>query len=123
MTGGAVVYCLDLPRMRAFYAGVGELPVIEDGPGFVTFGHAGTDLSLVQAPPDVVAAAGPTTARRVDNPVKLVLPVAALAAARLAAPGLGGQLDPAERTWTFRGGRICDGVDPEGNVVAFREPV
>jgi catechol 2,3-dioxygenase-like lactoylglutathione lyase family enzyme len=122
---GTVVYCLDLARMRAFYAGVGALERIDDGPGFVVLGLEAVEVALVQAPPDAVAALGPLpdpVPRRVDNPVKLVLPVDSLDAARAAAPGLGGQIDPESCTWSFRGGRICDGQDPEGNVVAFREP-
>jgi catechol 2,3-dioxygenase-like lactoylglutathione lyase family enzyme len=122
---GSVVYCLDLARMRAFYVGVGAMEPLDDGPGFVVLGLEGVELSLVQAAPDAVAEMGPLpepAPRRVDNPVKVVLPVDSLAVARATAPGLGGLVDPEDCTWSFRGGRICDGQDPEGNVVAFREP-
>jgi catechol 2,3-dioxygenase-like lactoylglutathione lyase family enzyme len=122
---GTVVYCLDLARMRAFYAGLGALELIDDGPGFVVLGLEDVEVSLVQASPEAVAAFGALSVpveRRVDNPVKLVLPVDSLEKARAAAPDLGGLVDPESCTWSFRGGRICDGQDPEGNVVAFREP-
>ena len=45
-----------------------------------------------------------------------------LAEARARAPALGGRLAPAGKEWAARGFRACDGVDPEGNVVQFREP-
>jgi catechol 2,3-dioxygenase-like lactoylglutathione lyase family enzyme len=122
---GTVVYCLNLARMRAFYERVCALETLDDGPGFVVLGLEDVEVSLVQASPDAVAAHSPLpdpVPRRVDNPVKLVLPVDSLAEARAAAPALGGLVDPESCTWPFRGGRICDGQDPEGNVVAFREP-
>jgi hypothetical protein len=34
---------------------------------------------------------------------------------------LGGQVDPAEREWNDQGCLVCDGHDPEGNVVQFRQ--
>ena len=43
-----------------------------------------------------------------------------LAAARLAATQCGGGLNGAERQWVFQGWTVCDGHDPEGNVVQFR---
>jgi hypothetical protein len=30
-------------------------------------------------------------------------------------------LNPIEREWAFQGARICDGVDPEGNVFQVRQ--
>jgi hypothetical protein len=52
--------------------------------------------------------------------VKLVFVVSSLAAVREVAPALGGQLNPAEREWEFQTYMVCDGHDPEGNVVQFR---
>jgi len=49
-------------------------------------------------------------------------PVDSLAAARARVAMLGGRLDPADREWSARGFRACDGVDPEGNVFQLREP-
>jgi hypothetical protein len=37
--------------------------------------------------------------------------------------GAGGRLDPAESAWEFRGHRVLDCLDPEGNVVQARQPV
>ncbi len=33
----------------------------------------------------------------------------------------GGEVFPPEREWNFQGYRVCDGMDPEGNVVQFRQ--
>jgi hypothetical protein len=59
--------------------------------------------------------------RREDTAVKLVLPVSSIATARSLAQPLGGELNPPEREWQFLGSRVCDGHDPEGNVIQFRE--
>jgi hypothetical protein len=34
---------------------------------------------------------------------------------------LRGGIDPAESEWIFQGYRVCDGHDPEGNVVQFQQ--
>ncbi|HEY5308792.1 MAG TPA: hypothetical protein VIK97_09810, partial [Casimicrobiaceae bacterium] len=61
--------------------------------------------------------------RRTETPVKMVLTVASIDVVRAAAESRGGQLNPPEHEWQFRGFRACDGHDPEGNVVQFRERV
>ena len=33
----------------------------------------------------------------------------------------GGALDPTAREWQFQSQRVCDGHDPEGNVIQLRE--
>jgi len=33
----------------------------------------------------------------------------------------GGALGAADREWSFEGDKVCDGIDPEGNVIQFRE--
>ena len=60
--------------------------------------------------------------RREESALKPFFPVASLAAARSAAAGLGGLVDPPEREWTAGTSRACDGHDPEGNVIQLREP-
>ena len=61
--------------------------------------------------------------RRADTPIKLVFTVASIEAARVLAAARGGQIDLPEREWQFREFRVCDGHDPEGNVVQLRERV
>ena len=58
---------------------------------------------------------------REDSYLKLAFPVDSLAAARERAAALGGFLKPADREWSARGFRACDGHDPEGNIFQLRE--
>ncbi len=92
---GAVVYAKDPARVAAFY----------EGPAIAA-------SIVIETPPE----------RRQDTPIKLVLPVSSLQAVRMAAARLGGALNAPEREWAWRGWRFCDGHDPEGNVVQFRQP-
>jgi hypothetical protein len=34
----------------------------------------------------------------------------------------GGLVNPSESEWRYNGSHVCDGVDPEANVVQFRAP-
>ena len=61
--------------------------------------------------------------RRENAAVKLVFPVSSLSQARGKASSLGGELNPSKKEFESRGFRACDGHDPEGNVVQFREHV
>jgi hypothetical protein len=33
----------------------------------------------------------------------------------------GGVMEPVDKEWSFNGVTVCDGLDPEGNVIQFRE--
>lgn len=121
----AVVYCLDERRVGAFYGALGALaPVPSSDDASVTYAGTHVRLTFVRVPEHVAAAyplADPPE-RRSDYPVKLVLPVAGLAAARAAAPALGGSVDPEDAEWDWHDGRHVDAVDPEGNVLGLVEP-
>jgi len=58
---------------------------------------------------------------REDTYMKICLPVASLASARIKAAELGGLLRPPKHEWQARGFRACDGHDPEGNILQLRE--
>ncbi len=122
---GAVVFAKDVERVAAFYRETMALAVEQQDDGFVVLGSAATELVVHAIPPAIAAQidiAVPPRPRE-DASVKLIFPVADLAAARAAACAHGGQIEPAEREWEWRGYRICDGVDPEGNVVQIRANV
>ena len=120
---GAVVFAKDLARVARFYEEL--LPM--------TVAHAERDHIVLQAPqfelvvhaiPKRVADSFEITVppeRRSETAIKLFFPVASLAEARDKAPALGGGLSPEKKEWEARGFRACDGYDPEGNVVQFRE--
>lgn len=122
---GAVVYAKDLDRMVAFYEGALVLEVEQANVGFALLRCGDNVVTIVQAPPHVAATfevADPPE-RREDNPVKLSFAVPSIDAVRLAAAELGGIIDPPGSEWTFGSVRVCDGHDPEGNVVQVREAV
>ncbi len=59
--------------------------------------------------------------RRISAVVKMVFAVKSIANVRARAPALGGALQPPEKMFEARGFRACDGHDPEGNIIQFRE--
>jgi predicted enzyme related to lactoylglutathione lyase len=60
--------------------------------------------------------------RRTETPIKLVFATDRIARVRERAAALGGALSPPEHEWVWNGQRSCDGHDPEGNVLQFRQP-
>lgn len=119
---GAVVYAKDVARVSAFYAGIAGMAVTHTETDHVVLDSPSLQLVIVAIPAAVAATidiADPPR-RRADTPIKLAFSVASLDAARKAAPRLGGELNSVEREWVYRQHRVCDGHDPEGNVVQFR---
>ncbi|MDM4766591.1 VOC family protein [Pelomonas sp. SE-A7] len=114
-----VLFVADVSGMARFYGQLAgmtkvhadEEHVVLEGHGLQLVLHKLRGEPAVEQPPEP----------REDCYLKLCLPVASLAAARAAAPALGGRLGPVEREWEARGFRACDGVDPEGNVYQLRE--
>ena len=125
MTGAAALYGLDVPRLAGFYEAVADLQVTETEPGYVVVESSDFELAIVEIPAllatEIEVLSPPI--RREDTPVKLAFFVPSLADARAVAATLGGVVDPVQREWEFRGHRICDGHDPEGNVFQLREPL
>lgn len=117
------VYALDPDRVAAFYAALAGLEVDEREDGFVILASDDVEVAVVRIreplASEIVLADPPE--RREDTAVKPSFAVADIAAARRAAAGLGGVVDGADREWEFRGFRIVDGHDPEGNVVQLRQ--
>ena len=120
---GAVLFAKHVARVQAFYQAVANLAVEHTEADHVVLASPAFQLVILKIPEQIASAieiASPPR-RRAETPIKLVLEVASMAAARESAPLQGGELNPAEREWTFQGYRVCDGHDPEGNVVQFRE--
>ena len=120
---GAVVYAMNVERLAAFYAGVAGLRETGSESGHAVLEAPGFQLIVFAIPPQIAASIRIDTPPqlREETPIKLVFPVRSLAAARAAAKSLGGALDPDEKVWEFQGWRVCDGHDPEGNVIQVRE--
>ena len=120
---GAVLFAKDLPRVAAFYRGlVGMLQTVTES-RLIVLESESFQLVIHAIPKAVADRLDITTPpqRRVDLPTKLVFPVRSLAQARIDAVALGGQVDAPSGEFKARGFVACDGYDPEGNVVQFRE--
>jgi hypothetical protein len=56
-----------------------------------------------------------------SNTGELLFDVESISAVRRAVINLRGCVDPTGSEWVFQGHWVCDGHDPEGNVVQFQE--
>jgi len=121
----AVLYVRRLDPMRAFYRECFGLEIAETAKDYCVLESGAWTLSLVVVP-DAVAAtlqASVPPARREGTPVKLTFGVPSIDDLRPVMARLGGQVDPGETQWEFRGLTHCDCLDPEGNVVQMTEPL
>jgi hypothetical protein len=118
-----VLYAKDFATMREFYQGVFQLQIEQSELDHVVLGSSTFQLVIVQVPVSIASTihvASPPV-RRTESPVKLVFDVESISAARGVVLNLRGGIDPAESEWIFQGHRVCDGHDPEGNVVQFQQ--
>jgi predicted enzyme related to lactoylglutathione lyase len=122
-TAGAIVYAKDIQRLARFYAEVADLEVMHEVADHVVLESETHELVIVAIPAATAARIVIATppARRETTAFKLSFAVPSLADARLAAKAAGGELNPPEKEWDFQGMRVCDGCDPEGNVIQLRE--
>jgi len=120
---GAVVYAKNLSCLSAFYSRVAGFSISHSEADHVVLESSTLQLVVVAIPEHIaslIEIQSPPV-RRESTPLKLVLPVASLSAARVLAAQHGGQLDAEGREWEFQGSRVCDGQDPEGNVFQLRQ--
>jgi predicted enzyme related to lactoylglutathione lyase len=122
MKPAAVLYAKDLSALHAFYEAALGLAARHAAPDHVILESSNFQLTLVRIPAAVASEIHVETPprRRESVPVKLVFGVADIATARGQWPALGGAVDGPEREWEFEGTRVCDAVDPEGNVLQLR---
>ena len=120
---GAVLFEKDLPRMAKFYEGILSMTAVVVEIDHIVLESDVFQLVLHSIPKQIaksIKIASPPTPRT-DVPVKLFFSVPSIADARIKAAALGGKLNATSKEWEARGFRACDGYDPEGNVVQFRE--
>jgi catechol 2,3-dioxygenase-like lactoylglutathione lyase family enzyme len=120
---GAVLFAKNLDRVAIFYSvvlGLSEANRADDhilleSPGFQLVVHrisgGGPAAGDIAAPP----------ARRATAAFKPVFFVPSISRLREVAETHGGVMEPVDREWSFNGVTVCDGLDPEGNVIQFRE--
>lgn len=120
---GAVIFAKDIRRVAAFYEHLCALAVVDAHSDHIVLESGTVQLVIHGIPPRIAQDIHITQppAVREETPIKLFFPVASLAEARALAAQWGGQLLPAGKEWEARGFRACDGHDPEGNVVQFRQ--
>ena len=120
---GAVLYAKNVALVRAFYQDVLGLEVIDVKSDHVVLETSTFQLVILEIPEALASSVKVENPpkRRTDTPIKLVFPISSIAKARAAAILCGGEFNSPEREWKFQGSRVCDGQDPEGNVVQVRE--
>jgi predicted enzyme related to lactoylglutathione lyase len=123
MKPAAVVYAKDRERLSDFYVRALGFTTVGDVDTATMLESALMSLTIVQIPPmyadDIVITVPPT--RREETPIKLVFEVTSIADARRDLPAHGGEVDPLSGEWDNPdGSRVCNGIDPEGNVILLR---
>ncbi len=120
---GAVLFAKDPQRLARFYEELAGLKITHSGKDIIVLESPGQQLLVHPIPPQIARTIKITVPpkRRSQASVKLVFAVKSIAEVRANAPGLGGNLNPVEDMFEARGFRACDGYDPEGNVIQFRE--
>lgn len=122
---GSVVFAKDLSCVARFYEKLLDMAIVHSATDYIVLDAPGYQLVIHGIPQkiaDSIEISIPPE-RRTETPIKLFFFVSSLAMARDQATALGGALNPAEREWEARGFRACDGHDPEGNMIQFREAV
>lgn len=120
---GYVLYSLDPQALGAFYARLLGWPANSTQDDYVQLQHQGFELTLVQVPPAIAASItvqSPALPRS-NSAFKPVFFIPDLAQARILAGQMGAVVRPVASEWTFNGTRVCDGVDPEGNIFQLRQ--
>ena len=116
---GAVIFTGDHKRLAKFYEGMTGLAVRFTDDNLTVLGSDSFEL-VIHALSGEPAVSEPPLARQ-DSYIKPFFPVKTLSEARERAAALGGQLRPQNEEWTARGFRACEAIDPDGNVIQFRE--
>jgi len=116
---GVVIFTGDHKRLAKFYEGVIGLNVRYADEGITVLGSETFELVIHSLPNEPSASEPPRI--REDTYIKPFFPVGSLAEAREKAAALGGRLRPQSEEWEARGFRACEAIDPDGNVIQFRE--
>ena len=123
MRTGAVLFVTRMDQVATFYSKVLDLDETGRGDDHIRLESAGFEL-LVHRIPGRSSAATEVAAppvRRAQAAFKPVFVVASLASVRNLTDSHGGVMEPLEQEWAFDGVAVCDAMDPEGNVIQFRE--
>lgn len=120
---GAVIFAKSLDRVADFYSSVLGLTEANRNIDHIVLESPGFQLVVHKIPGDraaTVEVAVPPV-RRATAAFKPVFFVPSIASVRVVAEAHGGVMEPVDKEWSFNGITVCDGLDPEGNVIQFRE--
>lgn len=116
---GVVIFTGGKERLARFYEAMTGLAVLSSDRDTTVLASGEFEL-VIHALPGEASVGQPPLVRK-DVYIKPFFPVRSLSEARERAAALGGQLRPASEEWAARGFRACEAVDPDGNVIQFRE--
>ena len=116
---GVVIFTGNHKRLARFYEAVAGVPVVFSDDSHTVLASETFELVLHSISGEWRASDPPRV--REDSCIKPFFPVRKLSEAREKAAALGGQLRPEDEEWTARGFRACEAIDPDGNVIQFRE--
>jgi predicted enzyme related to lactoylglutathione lyase len=118
---GAVIFTGDVHRLARFYeATTGLTPKFADD-GVVVLTSDNFEL-VIHALSSEPATTNPPRIRE-DAYIKPFFFVKSLAETRAQAAETGGWLRSPDQEWSGRDFRACEAVDPDGNVIQFREAI
>jgi predicted enzyme related to lactoylglutathione lyase len=121
---GAVIFAKDVGAVARFYEGTAGLSVLAEEDGAIRLENEAMQL-VIHALPKAVARQIEITVPpklRQQAAIKPVFAVDSLERVRAVAESLGGGMNPPTSAFVWAGFRACDGHDPEGNQIQFREP-
>jgi predicted enzyme related to lactoylglutathione lyase len=123
MKTGTVLFVKDLERAASFYERVAKLRRRHTAKDHVVLTSGSYELIVHALPVDVaksIVLDSPITVRE-DCCLKLVFAIDSISKARKVAATFGGLVNARDREWQYQRETVCDGCDPEGNVVQFRQ--
>jgi len=119
---GAVIFTGNHKRLANFYEAMTGLTASFTDDQVTVLRSDSFELVIHALPNEAnESAANQPPQVREDGYIKPFFPVPSLSEARERAAALGGRLRPVEQEWTARGFRACEAIDPDGNVIQFRE--
>ena len=116
---GVVIFTSGRERLVEFYEAMTGLAVRFEDDNVTVLGSATFELVIHSLAAEPAAAEPPVV--REDSYIKPFFPVVSLSEAREKAVALGGRLRPQSEEWEARGFRACEAIDPDGNVIQFRQ--
>ena len=120
---GAVLFAKDLDQVATFYSVMLGLTEANRADDHIVLESPGFQLVVHRVTVGEAAAAGIHTppVRRTAAAFKPVFFVPSISGLRAVVERHGGALEPIDQQWSFNGATVCDGLDPEGNVIQLRE--